>query len=617
VKRILWLITFGALLGHGQIVDDSTRQVYGPKTTKFTYSSNIVNDIDDYHRVDTTTYRFEKQGFVELNNYKFQNLGNFGTATFDSYFNPPELIGRTSGFIAHKPYLFHPEQIRYFDTKSPFIELLAYLGGNNRNLVDFSFSRNVNENWNFGFDLKIITADKQVAGTGRTDRHTVSNSYSVYTHYKHPKVPYQLLTSFSALSHKVNENGGVRFGADSLVSDFFQYRNALTRLDEAENFIQESAFYLFQDYAFAEEFKLYHQLDANREQNTFNDNQDGSAGAGYDTYRDFYPSFLIDADSTYERAQFQSTANEVGFKSQLGSVFLRGYARLRVVDFNYAFFDPVSPVFEEYLGGYARFDWRDKLSISANGEFLVGGEYQLRGDLKSKLINIDYLTMKYNVPFIYSNYFGNHFEWSNAFDPVFVNKVSGDFEVNSKRFEIRPKVSVTSYGGLLYFGRDREPTQANGTTLIGTAGGDFNIRLISKKGEGVHFENEVIASSVTGSSADDVRLPPILYNGRHYFKGDLFNDKVPVETGVAITARNAYFANAYDPVTQQFYVQDEQDIFGYWKTDLFFNMRLTNFFFSLKWNYFNQPDDGGYFSTPFYPSEESSIDLIIRWLFFD
>ena len=143
---------------HAQIVDDSTQLVYGPETTSFTTEAQVLNNQVKYQTVDTSIYKFERKSFYNQSGRKFQDLGNFGTALFPIFYTPQKLIGRSSGFNAYSRYAFQPEEIKYYDTKSPFIELQVYLGGGNRNLVDIGFSRNVNENWNLGFDMRKITA---------------------------------------------------------------------------------------------------------------------------------------------------------------------------------------------------------------------------------------------------------------------------------------------------------------------------------------------------------------------------------------------------------------------------------------------------------------------------
>lgn len=617
-KSLVLLILLCSLRSFSQILDDSTELVYGPHTTKFLFESNILNNDLSYQFVDTSLYLFERQSIVDRNARKLQNLGNFGTAVTSVFVTPQEMIGRTTGFNAYSPYSRGGmDKIKYYDTKSPFIDLFAYLGSGNKNIVKVDHSRNVREGWNVGFDLHKITTDKIIANDGEGDRQTENTNFDFYTHYQNQKIPYQALFYLNKLSHKVVELGGVRFGEDSIISELFELNNVELRLQNAQNFRKETQWHLYHDYQIADQFQLYHSIDLYKEENTYQDFTDGGS-SDYDTYSDAYNGvFQIDEDSTYERSSLSTTTNEVGIKGDLSSVFYRAYVKLRSVDFNYNLIDPYAPVTETYIGGYARFNWKEKFVVIGEGEILQGGEYQLKGKLSSDVLNVDYQSKKYNVPFIYGAYFGNHYEWSNSFSPVFVNQLSGSLKLKYKSFTFRPKASFTAYTDYVYFDEDQMPSQAPNGIAIASIGGHIDAGFVGKKGEGFYLENEVIATNVSGGSADVVRIPQLFYNGRYFWRGKLFGDNIPVEIGIDAHARSAYFANSYLPVTQQFYLQNEFEIPGYYKADFFLNMRLDKFFVGVKWGHFDQPSDGGFFSTPYYPGLPKGFDLMIRWMFFD
>lgn len=618
VRIFLFFITVCIVSGlSAQIVDDSTKQIYGPSTIKYTTYNNLLNNIDVYHSIDTSIYLFERRSFYDRSGRRFQDLGSFGTAASPIFHTPQNSFGRTSGFNAYTHYAFGPTDVKYYNTKSPFIELQVNLGGGNRNIVDVGFSRNVKPNWNIGFDLRKITTNKQLAPTSQTDRQVIGTTFVGYTHYRHPKINYQLAANYTSMTHKVVEIGGARPTSDSLRTDFFLFDNALVRLEDAQGIVKTSRWNLYHDYQIAKQFQLYHIFDYRSESNVYKDFVSGTGAGGYDLYRDFYQDFLIDPDSTQERSKLTTLSNEAGIKGNLSSVFYRFYARLRSVDWNYLLYDPREETVEKYLGGYVSFDWKEKFKVIGNAEYLVGGEYKFGGNLSSDLINVSYTSMRFAVPFIYKDYFGNHHEWHNNFDPVFSNKLDGQLNLKFKSLEINPKVSLTAYNNFVYFDQNIDPVQASDGVLISSFGGDVNFRIFNEKGEGWHLENEVLATNVSGGASNSIRVPDLFYNARYFWRGNWFSDKVPVEFGVDAHARTSYFANAYAPEIQQFYLQDNQEIFGYVAADLFVNMKVDKFFFALKWTHFNQPQDDGYFVTPNYPGQRKVIDLTIRWMFFD
>lgn len=618
VRRIVFLIAV-LISVHlsAQIVDDSTKLVYGPTTTKSITEVDILNNQESYLPIDTSIYLFERQSFVDQSERKFQNLGSFGTALFPIFYPLPNLIGRTSGYTAYTRFGFDPSEVTYYDTKSPFLDLFVYLGGKNRNIVDVGFSRNVSKDWNIGFKYRSITTDKQLARDGQGDRQVVGASFVGYSHYKHPTIPYQVLLNYSVLKHDVVELGGGRYPtADSLESDLFLFDNALLRLENAQTRVRERQLHLYQDFQIAEQFQLYHRLDYKTEQNTYQDFSDG-ASSGYNTYTDFYPNFFIDEDSTYQRASFNAFENEAGIKGDLSNIFYRGYLKIRKLDFRYNYLDPGAEKIEQYIGGYARFRWKDKFAVVGEGEYLLGEGFTLEGSLSSNLLNVSYKTSRSNVPFIYDNYFGNHHEWANSFNPIFSNDLTGSLDLKYKGIELIPTLRISSFQNFVYFDAERQARQASGTSILTSAGGRVNIRLRNDKGEGWHFENELIATTISGGDADVFRVPPLFYNGRLFWRGNWFEDKVPFEVGLDAHAQSSYFGHAYAPELQQFYLQNEFEMPGYYKADVFINMRLDKFFMSLKWTHFNQPRNGGYFASPYFPGQQRTIDLIVRWMFFD
>ena len=139
--RIGIFILVSGLLGftvQGQILDDTTRNVYGPKTTKYLYKQNLRYNEGDYRTVDTLLNNHHKFDLLSKTQNKYQDLGGIGTAALPIFSIPPHLIGATSGFNAYNVYYKENDLIRYYDTKSPFIDLFINFGGGGRSIVNLS-----------------------------------------------------------------------------------------------------------------------------------------------------------------------------------------------------------------------------------------------------------------------------------------------------------------------------------------------------------------------------------------------------------------------------------------------------------------------------------------------
>lgn len=102
-----------------RVIDDTTKQVYGPKTSRFYYESDVFLNRMTYHPIDTVIRNFHKYTYIAWHNNLYQDLGNIGTSITPIFYQTPSLIGATSGFNSYNLY-WDDEQMRYFDTKSPY-----------------------------------------------------------------------------------------------------------------------------------------------------------------------------------------------------------------------------------------------------------------------------------------------------------------------------------------------------------------------------------------------------------------------------------------------------------------------------------------------------------------
>jgi len=109
--------------GRRALLDDSTKMVYGPMTTLSYYERDIKRNNLILYAQDTSLNNFHNYDPVAKSNWKYQDLGNIGSATKPVFYELPDIIGTRSGFSAYDLYHRNPEDQAYFDTKSPFTEM--------------------------------------------------------------------------------------------------------------------------------------------------------------------------------------------------------------------------------------------------------------------------------------------------------------------------------------------------------------------------------------------------------------------------------------------------------------------------------------------------------------
>lgn len=132
LKKILLIISIfvcGISSVFAQVTDDSTKNIYGAKTTFFTTEENIKNNIEAYKVIDTSLTNTHNWDPVNISDYYYQNLGTVGTAMRPVFYETPHIIGKRSGFGVYDYYVKTPDKFKYFDTKSPYTKMRSVFGG--------------------------------------------------------------------------------------------------------------------------------------------------------------------------------------------------------------------------------------------------------------------------------------------------------------------------------------------------------------------------------------------------------------------------------------------------------------------------------------------------------
>ncbi|MEM7551084.1 MAG: putative porin [Bacteroidota bacterium] len=592
----------------GQILDDSTKLVYGPETTLFIYESDLLNNTGTFRPIDTALVGHHRFGYVAEQDFKYQNLGNIGTAVNPIYAPFNKKIGAYSGFHAYD-YLFRDASvIRYFNTRSPFLGLDLNFGGNGRSIINVEFSRNVKPNWNVGFDLSLYRIDKQIGEEQtRGDRNAESNQFSFFTGYHTKDSVYQLLASFSTMNHDVIESGGVVVPDTADFEDFFDEDNDIN-LRNAVSGDDRTQYNLYQQYTYSDYVQFYHLLDFTVQENSFVDSR-------LDIEGDFFAPPLIDEDTTRDITSLRSLSNEIGIKGNLPRLFYRFYYKRRELKLIYEFLPSVGPQTENYGGGKIRYEFSPKVSTDFEGEFLQGGFYSLEATFRYKTAQIQAGANKITPSFLVQRYFGNHDEWDNNFTGPEQQFISAEVGIPiGEDVKITPFAKYQDITNPIFFDLEANPEQSVNSAAITTTG----LKLSANFLKNVYFTGEANYTSVSGSASEVYPIPELFYVGTLSYRNLLFKKRLDFEIGVDTHWKSDYFALDYDPVIQQFFLQERFEIPAYLLVDLFINFKVNRTRFTFKIKQISQGlIDPGYLVTPSYIGTPSTFDLLITWPFFD
>lgn len=606
-----------------RVIDDTTRQVYGPATSQYFFEQDIFFNQTVLHPIDTVIRNFHRFTYVQKNENLYQDLGNIGTAARPVFYQVPSYIGVSTGYESFDLYWEAP-RIRYFDTKSPYVNMKLALGKVGRSLTNVSYTRNINPRWNFGFDYRGIFVDKQIQRTGKGDRNVRSTYYDLFTTYYSKDSSYRVFANFARNMYQVYEFGGVQQRPDVL-SDLFRV-NAQPFLTRAESRELRMRFHLFHQYEVGRAFQLYHQMDRDRQGNQFFD----VIGQGsYD-----YDAVVVPGDSTHERTTLRTFRNEAGIKGNIFKIFYNGYVASRHYSMHYRYGYGLNPLnipipvkdTEYYLGGRMALQLDSLMELRGWAEVLADQNYRIEATLSSKWIEASLKQNQYKAPFIYQAYRGAHDLWENSFSDTEVTQLNGYLHYRSSTVNLSPGLTFTRLRNYVFFDHNEAPPAPADTVQevlpIQSSGNQIvfspEVKLSLTFFRHVTLSTRAIYTNLLENADEAMRVPEIFVNSQVSYQNIFFRGNLDMHAGVDFHWHSAYMAPAYDQVIQQFYNQDFYEVPAFPVVDIFFNAKIKRGRIFVKYhNLLQRFSPYGYIPTPYYPGQQGVIDFGFDWSFYD
>lgn len=206
-------------------------------------------------------------------------------------------------------------------------------------------------------------------------------------------------------------------------------------------------------------------------------------------------------------------------------------------------------------------------------------------------------------------FIGNHFMWNNHFSPVQTQDAS--ITLNSPKYKFYLGAYIGQQQNQIYFDTAAMPQQYNKGTMISRfyAGKDLKLGWL-------HFNNYLNYQATPNT--DIIRLPQFVTSHQLYYEGRLFKKNLWLQVGVQARYISSYMANAYQPATNQFYLQDKKEYGNYIFADVFINAEIKPVKFFLMASHINQGLSGAnYMLTPNYPMPDRSLKAGLVWMLFD
>lgn len=605
-----------------QIVDDSTKNVYGPTTTLWISENELFLNKKNYHPLDTNLSNYHRWTYVQRFKNFYQDLGTMGTALNPLFPATSEVVGATSGYSVYNPY-YDTEAPVYFDSKSPYTSFRLVWGGNGRAISKIEYSRNINPRWNFGFNYRPLLVDKQLQRR-KGVRQTISHYYDLYSSYKSKDDRYLLLFNFRRIRHRVNENGGILLVNDTTTNAYYD-PNAQPYLVAAQSEEKKIALHVFQQFQLASPFQLYHRLDITKQINRFIDKKDSETN--YDKYFSFTnPDADINTEDVSDQVEFKTMVNEVGIKGNAAFLFYNFYYKLRNYSTYNQYVDETQLSFrndgiESYVGGKIAFQFDSLSELSGNAEYLLDGNYRLQAELKTPWLDAKGMSILAKPGFLPQAYRGSHNSWVNDFSNTFSNQLEGFIKVKWGGLFVSPGARYTVLNNYIYYKENNVdgeqsvlPAQSSGNQQVFSP----ELRMELRFFKNFYLRPQIIYSSLLKNDDNALRIPEWFANGQLSYENMMFKSNMQAQIGFDFHWRSSYSALGYDPAIQQYYVQNSFISQAFPLVDVFFNGKFKRGRFFFKYHNLVQAITGkGYLITPGYRGQPNVMDFGFDLILFD
>lgn len=621
-----------------QVIDDTTKQIYGPKTSRYYYEQDVFYNRLVYYPIDTLIRNFHRFDYVQRHQNLYQDLGVIGTAIRPLFYQAPDVIGRRSGAHVYDLY-WDTEPVLYYDTKSPYSNMRVILGGRGRSITRATFSRNINPRWNFGFTYRGVLIDKQIQKRGKGDRVVRGNYYDAYTAFQSKDSAYRLFANFRRHFHRVEEFGGVKLEGDTYEIADFSKINAQPWLTNAESNDLRTNFHLFHQYSVGTALQIYHIADRYKQKNKYID------VITTDT-KDFYDFREIKGqDSVRDMSKFKAVRNEFGIKGNLAKLFYNGYYAIRHYSMYNHQLNPDTTdhlTFDSlkinYIGNEHYFGGRVALMLDSIGEVNGGIEvmreknsdtlnasatnYRIYGEIKSKWFEARLSQMEYSPGFVEQAYRGAFDSWNNNFSNIRSTHFNGYLHYRSPVLKVSPGLTFTRLTNYVFYKKitdvDTEqqvlPMQSSGSQIIASP----EMRLSLTFFKHITLSGQAIYTRLIENADSAITVPDLIVNAQLSYANIFFNGNFDMHAGVDFHWKSEYKAMGYDPAIRQFYIQNEFSNPAFPVVDLFLNAKIKRGRVFFKYHNLIQAfTKSGYLPTPYYPGQQHVFEFGFDWSFYD
>lgn len=609
-----------------------------------TWTVDDIYGVADTVVIDTLVTSYQDN--QPINNYSIANSwnGNLGSPLESKVYFDRKISSREDMFErAYAPYLIKPSDVRYYDTKQPFAQMVyrsAFPIQNEEDYFKIMLTMNANKHVNVGGLCNLIYGRGQYQY--QSSNMLNGGFWTTYTGKQ-----YEIVSSVMFNSFKNRENGGIESNDYILNPQYsFQARNIPVNMSNSQ-----SAYRNF-NYFFNHRYKVGKEM-----QRTV------KSSLGIDsTYTEFVPILTLTHTFHAEDVVRKYVEETVPGRFYVNNFYSDSYTKDSTAYWSIA--NTFAVTMEEKfnrlmrfgLSAYVKYDIRHygmgiknredtlrfdnsyshNLIFGANmfkregkwvkydiggriylvgphiGEFNLDGRFDFDFDIGREPLKIIAKAgfCNYSEYHQYRYYESNHFKWN---DLDFKNSLALDINgrIGLPKRDISVGVQFRNITNYVYLNEQCTPTQHDGNVQV------LAVDLAAKL-RAWRFHLDVQAVYQLTGNRDILPLPDVALYGNFYYK-DKFFKVLTVQIGASVRYHTQYYGNAYMPALGQFYLQKDILIGNYPEMNVYANFHLKTVRFFVQYYHLNKGLFGGtnYLSMPNYPINPGTFQFGLSWNFWE
>ncbi len=629
------LTSDGGALTNGRMQNDTLTNPYQEEVSieldgKTHYTDyKVISYAKDTTVVDTTLSLKKERlfNYIRKNNFELLPLHNLGQ-TFNRLgydFNQTGIFPEMGERAKYFNY-FQSEDINYYKVPTPTTELFFQTGIQQGQMLSSLITMNLNPQLNISLNYKGLRSLGEYKSSSVFDQNFITTLS--YASKKHKYIARGYYAGQNILNQ---ENGGLTDAALLLyTTDDPEYKDRVrleTNFNDADNRLKTRTYYLEQGYNL-----WYHAPDSTHQKESY-----WQIGHEMNYNRKFYTFDQTKANAYFGSAYQNTIADstyyikmEQGAFTELKSPWILGKLRFKLnyntlnYGYNSVLFLP-NQFIPATIKGHnttAQANWQagfKSFQLDATAGSVFEGVFKGNFLTGTATFSLDSLfTVKatallqsqapnLNMTLYQSGYVA--YNWYHQFENEQTRFLG--FELLSDKW-FDAAINLTNKDFYTYFDPNSQPVQYN-TGLVYTKlklHKEFRYRKFALD-HTVQYQKVLQGSEV-------LHVPELITENTLYFSSDVFKRKpMYLQTGVTFKYFNAYYADEFNPLLNEFRLQNEVKIGNYPLLEFFANARVqrTRLFLKLE-NMGALLQKGTYFATPTQPYRDFKVRFGLIWNFF-